>query len=237
MPDYYGPTEEQDAQSQGSFAERFDPWVMGQETWRRWIHENRWRERTDDALDDLRTDMRDHPRTIPPSCPRVFISHRQGRDAVTARSIARHANHAGFAFWLDVLDPNLAWLAAQGFDERSDPYRTLVASIIEVALLNCTHVVAVLSDQTRGSLWLPYEYGRVKERTVHSRRAAMWLDRTVPASDVPEYGVLGRRFDTGPQLTRWFIDELAEWQKTGQCLAGGASAWDKTKGGSPAPLP
>src|SRR5882672_2540578 len=103
------------------------------------------------------------PRDRGIDCPRLFISHRQA-DEPYALAIAHLAQRHGFYFWLDILDPTLAVAGAQ-----TDP-RT-IAIIIEMALLNCSHVIAVMTPNTKGSTWVPYEYGRVKKLAPVSSQA------------------------------------------------------------------
>ncbi len=104
--------------------------------------------------------------------PRVFVSH-QRKDALLARRVAWVASRYGFSHWLDVLDPNLARLRGRKLDPRQKAI--LMAQIIETALMNCTHVVAVLTINAKTSRWIPYEYGRVKERAVATHLALSWI--------------------------------------------------------------
>ena len=219
MADFYGPSSE--AGSIAEFAERFPSWVLGRGVWRHWILEHFWdHDNTDETLDTLRRGLRDSAGKAEPECPRVFVSHRQHDDG-PALAIARLANQVGFEFWLDLLDPQVQNLTASQRGQHA-----LVASIVEVALLNCTHVIAVLSDKTRGTLWVPYEYGRVKEKQqVRSRRAAVWLDPNLDPADVPEYTVLGVTTRIKPQIAAWFASELTLWQTTGKCRGGAANKW------------
>lgn len=102
-------------------------------------------------------------------CPRVFISHRQIDDGY-ARRIAQLAFAERFNYWLDVIDLDPARNVQFRHLERQlgrpldDFEKSIVtAAIIEMALLNCSHVIAVMTNNTAGSQWVPYEYGRVKE--------------------------------------------------------------------------
>jgi len=64
------------------------------------------------------------------NCPRLFISHRQD-DCVWALRVAKLCSDVGFYYWLDVLDPNLAWLGVNG---SGTPYQMAIATaaIIEM---------------------------------------------------------------------------------------------------------
>jgi hypothetical protein len=218
MADFYGASSEPGSVEE--FAERFPSWVLGRGVWQHWIRERLWdQDNTDESLDTLRRGLRDGGQAEP-DCPRVFVSHRQ-HDDKPALAIARLANQVGFEFWLDLLDPQL-----QNLTPSQRAQHALIASIVEVALLNCTHVIAVLSDKTRGTLWVPYEYGRVKEkRQVRSRRAAVWLDPNIDPADVPEYTVLGVTTRIKPEIAAWFRTELSLWQTTGKCHGGAGNEW------------
>ena len=83
--------------------------------------------------------------------PRIFVSHQQ-KDAPLANRIAWLASRSGFSYWLDVLDPDLKRLHGRKLDPTEKAL--LIAKIVETALLNCTHVVAILTQASK-SLNLP----------------------------------------------------------------------------------
>jgi hypothetical protein len=64
----------------------------------------------------------------------------------------------------------------------------LLAAIIEIALLNSTHVMTLHTTNSAGSAWIPYELGRAKARKILSSQAAGWFDppKILPAG-CPEY--------------------------------------------------
>ncbi|HEV8482632.1 MAG TPA: hypothetical protein VGV87_03655, partial [Blastocatellia bacterium] len=75
-----------------------------------------------------------------------------------------------------------------------------IASVIEMGLINSTHVLAVITQNTMGSAWVPYEYGRVKTGLgVTTPQAACWI-HNVPASPIPEYLYLGEVATTKQDL-------------------------------------
>ena len=121
-------------------------------------------------------------------CPRVFISHKQIDEAEALR-IANLASNEGFYYWLDVLDPNLA-----APNVATPPVRLAIATamIIEMALLNCSHVLAVMTKHTKQSAWVPYEYGRVKDRSITSTQCSAWVKSTV-GREFSGVFVFGRR--------------------------------------------
>jgi len=119
---------------------------------------------------------------------RVFISHSR-HDLDKAQDIARIVRHVGWNYWLDVEDPNLRMVNAT-ISQGSMKYALAVAAIIEFALLNCTHVISVLTDKTLKSTWVPYEFGRVKPRKPSAPAA---LCRAYPGNGsfkIPDYYVL-----------------------------------------------
>ncbi len=165
---------------------------------------------SEDPLRTLRVlhSQRSTPLAIP--CPRVFISHRQ-IDKAPALRAAWLANGEGFDYWLDILDPGPA---AAGLSKTLTPYQqaVLMAAIIELALLNCTHVLAVMTKNVPGTMWIPYEYGRVKDSALISIQAAGWFDSTWTLANTPEYFHLGPQWRTELELRTWFQRELAGWR-------------------------
>lgn len=138
-------------------------------------------------------------------CPRLFISHRQ-TDTSYALGIATIAAHEGFAYWVDVLDPNLQSLP--GMTHLSPRMKSLLtACIIEMALINCTHVIACLTPASRGSLWLPYEYGRITRMPGRRHPAAAWVHFNLSTADFPEYMYLGVITQRRNDIVQWLTAE------------------------------
>jgi hypothetical protein len=144
-------------------------------------------------------------------CPRLFISHRQA-DMNYALRIAELATKHGFAYWLDVLDPDLNKLPA--IKNFTNLLPLLTACIIEMALINCTHVLACLTPNSRGTLWIPYEYGRITELPGLSTNACGWLHPDLPAGECPDYMLLGRITETEKEIETWLANELLIVKKT-----------------------
>ncbi len=143
-----------------------------------------------------------------PPRPRVFISHRRA-DVNLAKRIAYEACKKGFEYWLDVFDPNLTAAGA-----LSQPAQArAVAVIIEMAILNCTHVVAVMTKHTNGSQWVPYEYGRIKEPALFAVKVAAWIDPKKPPASTPEYLLLGERLFQQSDLLHWLKRERKGYAK------------------------
>ena len=214
--------------------ERFGPEVTGVELWlalleaiwrlrERWAHavdygeEPVWgpedEERPlDDQPLDVREEVRGHfsvfleragrLRPAPRVC-RVFVSH-QRDDAPLAERIAYLATRRGFEYWLDVHDPALHF--ANTAPMPSYVRAVLIAGIIEIALVNCSHVCSVQTPRARHSRWVPYEFGRAKQRRVLSAQAASWF-RWGMFRDRPEYLLLGTCLLTERAVERWFAAE------------------------------
>jgi len=149
-----------------TLTERFPDWARGVDV----IHVR-------GTLEGVTRQLMEERRQMPvkPPKPRVFVSHRRA-DVKPAERIAYLACQEGFEFWLDVLDPQLATANASVAASAA-----AIASVIEMGLLNSTHVIAVMTPNTHGSQWVPYEYGRVKEPVPVSLKAASWVSPALTA--------------------------------------------------------
>jgi hypothetical protein len=148
-------------------------------------------------------------------CPRVFVSHRQIDDKAALR-IAWLAWREGFDYWLDIVDLD---------PQRNQQVRVLeqtlgrsltklekailTAATIEMALLNCTHVLAVMTAHTAGSQWVPYEYGRVKQVAPTTLESACWRDHTtLKKRELPEYLHLNPILDDEAEIRSWLKTQI-----------------------------
>ncbi len=108
----------------------------------------------------------------PPSrrCPRIFIAHLEA-DRLQALKMARIVSECGFNFWLDVLDPQV-----KRFEVLPAAVRTTVATsaVIEMAMLNCTHMVTV----GNASPWLEFACGRIRTRAAYLWQVGSWPGRS-----------------------------------------------------------
>lgn len=138
---------------------------------------------------------------------RVFISHRQC-DLAEAQKVARIVKSLGWNYWLDVEDPTLQSISANA-SQGTLHYALAVASTIEFALLNCTHVVAVLTSNTPGSAWVPYEYGRVKPKIPTAITAICRSYVGIPSKGLPEYYYLNPICTDDNQLIDWLANRCA----------------------------
>lgn len=161
-------------------------------------------------------------------CPRIFISHRQA-DKEEALRIAKIATEAGFQYWLDVLDPPVEWL--QGYAiQRTDQlnYTQLVAMAMETALLNCSHVITMITPNTPpNSTWEAYAFGRVQDRVLCSSQAACWLHPSCTSTSLTDYMLLGDVTITEDNLRAWMKYELDAWQARFRtsCPDGACETW------------
>jgi hypothetical protein len=131
-------------------------------------------------------------------CKRVFVSHRHA-DWPYAERIAWLANKNRWEYWLDVHDHTLIGLIGIPIPE---PIKSIIiAGIVEMALINCTHVLAVMTPSTSGSQWVPYEYGRVAG-VPGSYEACCWQH---PALQIlPGYLHLRPIHTDEPGIESWF---------------------------------
>ncbi len=128
--------------------------------------------------------------------PRLFVSHRMDDIDYGERIAWLASRKAGLDYWLDAHDPVLVYNTYA--IPKTDPrYPFIIAGIIEMALLNCTHVIAahtparIASSKWIPSQWIPYEFGRAKSRAVFSTRAAGWFHPCVrPPESRGEYVLL-----------------------------------------------
>jgi TIR domain len=142
-----------------------------------------------------------------PAAPRVFVSHRQ-MDGAVAEQIAWQAGQAGNDYWLDLHDANLQ-LVNQAIPPNDPRYALIIAAMIEMALLHCTHVIATHTRNSLGSKWIPYELARAKGRQVISGQAAGWFDPASfnqsarPPESQGEYVVLADILYMRADVDRW----------------------------------
>jgi len=147
---------------------------------------------------------------VPKTC-RVFVSHQKANHK-EAEAVAWHAHQAGFEYWLDTHDRGLK--IANTAPLTATAKAVMIAAIIEMGLLNCSHLCAIRTAKTAVSAWVPYEYGRSKARGIHSRQVATWFETGV---------------GFGP----------ADYLRLGSCLysTGDVQTWLKTQAGKGCRMP
>jgi len=136
--------------------------------------------------------------------PTVFVSH-QRNDAVWAEWVAWAATEAHFDYWLDIHDPMLTTANALVLPPQAKS--VLIAGIIEMALANCTHVVSMQTINAQTSRWVPYEFGRAKERRLLATNAASWFENGVTPHANGDYLWLAFCAFTSGDLKTWLDTE------------------------------
>jgi TIR domain len=106
----------------------------------------------------------------------VFISYRH-TDRVQAIAINARLQQADIKTYLDVLDAE-----SQSTDD--------ITGVITRNITECTHLLAVVSEQTAQSWWVPFEIG---EATISNRRICSFK---TGESELPEY------LDKWPKMTK-----------------------------------
>jgi hypothetical protein len=138
--------------------------------------------------------------------PMVFVSH-QRSDLAEAERIAFLASGYGIDYWLDIHDPVLA-LANRKIPPHDLRYPLIIGAIIEMALLNSTCLIAVHSLNSLTSKWVPYELGRVRDRSIQSANVGGWFHPAIRPSQCGDYVHLCRISRGGEQdVTSW----LSNW--------------------------
>lgn len=193
--------------------QRYDEEVVGYDEWRHLVGMLTEYLRLGDTDDGTRRFLNvfteflvavDHIAQMPSSC-RVFVSH-QCNDITYAERIAHLACLEGFEYWLDVHDPLLK-LANQA-KLPAVVQSVLIAAIIEMALLNCSHGITVQTANAQRSRWVPYEFGRAKHRMLISTQVASWFDNGIYASTTAEYLKLGVCALSEQQVIQWLNEEV-----------------------------
>jgi len=67
-----------------------------------------------------------------------------------------------------------------------------------MGLINSTHVMAVMTQHTKGSEWVPYEYGRVRQ----PGDTACW-QHPHHAFTLPDYMLLGETTQSESAINQW----------------------------------
>lgn len=142
----------------------------------------------------------------------VFISHRRC-DASLAETLGKEIDNrcsGKVDIWLDIWNPDLRAMEAQfGPGSLSEEDKALeTAMIIEMGLVNSTHVLALITKNAHGSRWIPYEYGRVKEGFPFATDAACWLVPDVKDAVLAEYMHLGLKFRADNEIEQWLCPKV-----------------------------
>ena len=135
---------------------------------------------------------------------RAFISHRMA-DKVVARRVAEYFEFLGLHYYFDEQDAVLQQMLKEGHSDD----RALVESI-DAGLAHSSHVLAVLSERTMGSWWVPYEIGSGRARGFD---IAHLLLPSIRPEMVPEYLRIYPQLWTSEDLFTW-AKELIPWLGT-----------------------
>jgi hypothetical protein len=109
------------------------------------------------------------------------------------------------------LDALERWLGQPPTDLQKSIF---TPAIIEIGLLNGTHVIAAMTDNTKGSQWVPYEYGRVNEATLFATNAASWWDTTtLNIDELPEYLHLAPVLKKENEIRGWLGGQMTQMKK------------------------
>jgi len=197
---------------ENSWQDRYPPWIDGKDVWSDFCRN------PVGVITGLK-------RLQPLPKPRVFVSYKS-KDRQCAFRLAYLANEEGFNYWVDVLDPTLTAV------QNKQPY--IIAAIIELALLNSSHIIAAMTPNTINSAWVPYEFGRAKDATIMSSQAASWISPQL-TQPIPEYLHLCIRNGAENEIRKWLMNERTQWEKThGMKLQKPAGLWPHSV---PATLP
>src|SRR5207302_2068827 len=106
--------------------------------------------------------------------PGVFISHSR-LDKEKARAVARALKASKVDYYFDQNDKEL-----QLADEQNDDVK--VVRCIENGIEVCSHLLGIITENTKNSWWVPYEIGRATGR---ERKCAHLIDKEV--EKLPSY--------------------------------------------------
>ena len=123
----------------------------------------------------------------------VFISHKSN-DTHDALDIARHIQRTGLSAWVDELDPNI-----QGDGPMLDSY-------IERVLSRTFSLLALVTDVTHESWWVPFEIGMAFELR---RYLSSFAKRTVT---LPSFLGKHPRLASHSDVDRW-CDRLKQLKR------------------------
>lgn len=104
--------------------------------------------------------------------PRVFISH-QKKDSDVAGKIANYLLDAGIDVYFDQYDTSI---------NRADP--NSVVNAIRTGIENSSHMLVLISPNTFGSMWVPWEIGYAYNSQVALNVLRL---KGVPKDKLPEY--------------------------------------------------
>lgn len=135
----------------------------------------------------------------------VFISHSRG-DKNKARDVARALEASKVDYYFDENDEEL-----QLADEQGDHLK--VVQCIENGLRACSHLLGIITENTKDSWWVPYEIGSATGR---SQDCAHLIDKDF--SELPSYIKAAKVLANKEALREWLPSERAKAASTSSLL-------------------
>lgn len=121
----------------------------------------------------------------------VFISHRLA-DIDVARSVGTYlTDSVGCNIYFSEQDAKLKEAVATGDDQK-------IVESIDGAIEISTHLLGIVSNRTKGSWWVPYEFGA--SRKAQMSVALLLLEEV---SELPSYLKIARVLRDSDDLNKW----------------------------------
>lgn len=125
----------------------------------------------------------------------IFISHRKlDRDA--ALVIANHLKNLNVDIYIDEYDRLLSAATTVGDTAK-------IVEYIENGILTSTHLLGIVSPNTKGSWWVPFEIGSARQKNLSI--AYLLLDNV---DYLPEYLQITKQIKDQFELKDWIINEI-----------------------------
>ena len=125
----------------------------------------------------------------------VFVSYK-GNDKDAARAIANALMAAGIDVYFDEND---AMLTAANIAGR----HAEVVDFIEKGVEKSSHILAVISERTKGSWWVSFEIGSGRRKKCHIAYVALQ-----DVQNLPSYLMIAHQITSDRSLYRWIRDSL-----------------------------
>ena len=125
------------------------------------------------------------------SSPCIFISYRS-TDTRAASAVASYLMHSmDCDVYYSDNDARLKEAVSTGNDEA-------IVTSIDRALMACSHLLTIVSNQTKGSWWVPYEFGasRIKDRVI----ALLLLE---DVTELPSFMKIAKILRDSDDLDKW----------------------------------
>ncbi|WP_421798267.1 toll/interleukin-1 receptor domain-containing protein [Haliscomenobacter sp.] len=126
---------------------------------------------------------------------KVFLSHRSSDKAIV-RAIASILSALDVHYWLDEEDRDLQNAAALGMLGE-----TGLVYAIERGVRHSSVLLGIISKNTGGSWWVPYEIGF--SRSVDKQVCFLMVSDSIQTLQLPEYAKIAS--------TYWSVDEIVRW--------------------------